>query len=82
MALSWAPRTVAYWLAQEHFRPRKARHRASKLDPFKAQIVRRLDTYPYSAAHVWQQVREQGFEGGYSLVKTYVRTVRPHVQGV
>ena len=71
------PRTVASWLTQERFRPRQPRHRASKLDPFKAQIVRMLDTYPYSAAQVFQRLREQGFAGGYSLVKAYVRTVRP-----
>jgi transposase len=78
--LSLDPRTVAYWLTQERFRARKARPRASKLDPFKAQIVRMLDTYPYSAAQVWQRVREHGFAGGYSLVKAYVRMVRPRRQ--
>jgi transposase len=75
--LSLDPRTVAYWLTQERFRPRKARQRASKLDPFKAQIVRMLERYPYSAAQVFQRLGEQGFDGGYSLVKAYVRTVRP-----
>jgi len=39
-------RMVAYWLAQEHFRPRKPRQHASKLDPFKPEIVRRLERYP------------------------------------
>jgi len=75
--LSLDPRTVAYWLTQERFRPREARQRASKLDPFKAQIVRMLERYPYSAAQVFQRLREQSFDGGYSLVKAYVRTVRP-----
>ena len=75
--LALDPRTVAYWLTQERFRPRKATQRASKLDPFKAQIVRMLEKYPYSAAQVLQHLREQGFDGGYSLVKAYVRTVRP-----
>jgi transposase len=75
--LALDPRTVAYWLTQERFRPRKATQRASKLDPFKAQIVRMLEKYPYSAAQVLQHLREQGFDGGYSLVKAYVHTVRP-----
>src|SRR5256885_2294687 len=75
--LALDPRTVAYWLTQERFRPRKATPRASILDPFKAQIVRMLEKYPYSAAQVLQHLREQGFAGGYSLVKAYVRTVRP-----
>jgi transposase len=40
-------------------------------------MVRMLDKYPYSAAQVWQRLREQGFEGGYSMVKAYVRRIRP-----
>ena len=75
--LTLDPRTVTYWLAQEHFRPRKPRPRHSKLDPFKPAIVQMLERYPYSAAQVFQRLREHGFAGGYSLVKTYVRTVRP-----
>jgi len=75
--LALDPRTVAYWLAQDHFRPRKPQQHPSKLDPFKAQIVRLLERYPYSAAQIFQRLREQGFEGGYSIVKAYVRTVRP-----
>src|SRR5262245_42664325 len=75
--LALDPRTVAYWLRQERFRPRKSAPRPSKLDPFKPQIVQMLEKYPYSAAQVLQRLREQGFAGGYSTVKAYVRTVRP-----
>lgn len=32
------PKTVAYWLGQERFRPRTSTPRPSKLDPFKPQI--------------------------------------------
>ena len=78
--LSLDPRTVAYWLTQERFRSRKPRARTRKLDPFKAQIVRMLERYPYSAAQVFQRLREQGFDGGYSIVKAYIRTVRPRRQ--
>jgi len=76
-SLALDPRTVAYWLAQERFRPRKPSPRASKLDPFKPQIVQMLEKYPYSAAQVLQRLRQQGFDGGYSIVKAYVRKVRP-----
>ena len=76
-ALTLDPRTVAYWLAQAHFRPRKPRTCHSKLDPFKPEIVRLLERYPYSATQVFQRLRAQGFTGGYSLVKAYVRTVKP-----
>jgi transposase len=79
-ALGLDPRTVAYWLGQERFRPRNATPRPSKLDPFKPQIRQMLEHYPYSAAQLLQRLREQGFEGGYSTVKAYVRTVRPKRQ--
>ena len=45
-ALALDPRTVSYWLAQEHFRPRTPRQQHSKLAPFKPQIVQMLDKYP------------------------------------
>ncbi len=56
-ALVLDPRTVSYWLAQEHFRPRKPSIRLSKLDPFKKEIVRMLEQHPYSAAQVFQRLR-------------------------
>ena len=60
--------------------PAKPRPHASKLDPFKPEIVRLLERYPYSAAQVFQRLREHGFDGSYALVKAYVRTVRPRRQ--
>jgi transposase len=78
--VSLDPRTVSYWLGQERFRPRQQTPRASKLDPFKPQIVQMLEKYPYSAAQVFQRLQQQGFDGGYSIVKEYVRTIRPKRQ--
>lgn len=78
--LALNPRTVAYWLTQDHFRPRKPSKRRSKLDPFKGDIVRMLEKYPYSAAQIMQRISSQGFDGGYSIVKDYVRKVRPRRQ--
>jgi transposase len=49
-------RTVRKWAA-EPFRPRATPHRASKLDPFKHDIIRMLETYPYSAAQILQRIR-------------------------
>ena len=74
--LALDPRTVRKWVT-EPFRPRAACHRASKLDPFKRDIARMLETHPYSAAQILQRIRENGFEGGYTIVKSYVRKVRP-----
>jgi transposase len=77
-ALGLDARTVAKW-RDAQFRPRAAAtvRRASKLDPFKGQIVRWLDTHPYSAQQILQRLREMGFDGGRSIVKNYVALIRP-----
>jgi transposase len=71
------PRTVSKWLKQNRFRQRVPVLRTSKIDPFKGSIVRMLETHRYSAAQVLQRIREEGFDGGYTIVKDYVRKVRP-----
>jgi transposase len=76
-ALGLDRRTVAKWLAEPRFRPRQCAPRASKLDPYKPQIRQWLESHPYSAQQVFQRLREDGFDGGYSIVKDYVRIVRP-----
>lgn len=77
-ALGLDPRTVAYWSDAE-YRPRAhtAARRASKLDPFKGQIVRWLDSHPYSAQQILQRLRELGFDGRRSIVQDYVARIRP-----
>jgi transposase len=77
-ALSLDSRTARKWLSQDRFRPRKASLRQSKLDVFKNDIVRMLETHPYTAAQIYQRIREQGFDGSYTIVKQYVRKIRPH----
>ena len=78
--LSLDPRTVAKWIHQNHFRKRAPVKRPSKLDAFKSSIVRMLETHPYSAAQILDRIREEGFDGRYSIVKDYVRKVRPKRQ--
>jgi transposase len=70
-------RTVRKWLDEPQFKSRKSAPRASKLDPFKQDIVRLLQAHPYTATQILQRIREQGFTGRYSIVKDYVRKVRP-----
>jgi transposase len=70
-------RTVEKWLEKKQYQPRNSPRRASKLDPFKGQIVRMLETHPYTAAQIFQRLREDDFDGGYTIVKEYVRKVRP-----
>ena len=79
-ALGMSSRTVAKWAEVEHYRPRVSAPRAGKLDAFKGQIVRWLDTHPYSAQQIFQRLGEAGFEGGLTIVKQYVNRVRPRRQ--
>jgi transposase len=70
-------RTVAKWLARARFERRRSRPRASILDPFKPRITRPLDTHPYSAQQVFQRLREEGYGGGVTILRNYVRHIRP-----
>ncbi len=76
-ALGMDRRTVAKWVSTAQYRPRASTARASQLDPYKHQVVRLLETHPYSAQQILQRLREDGFSGGYTIVKDYVRRVRP-----
>jgi len=75
--LAMDPRTVGKWLARERFCQRKASLRVSKLDPFKNEIARMLEAHAFTAAQILVRLREQGYAGGYSIVKDLVRTIRP-----
>ncbi len=76
-ALDLHPQTVAKWVNQSAFKARKSTPRTSQLDPFKAQIVRLLEAHSYSAQQIYQRLHEDGFSGGITIVKDYVRHVRP-----
>ena len=52
--------------------------RASLLDPWKAFIAERLGATPgLSAARLHREIRELGYPGGQTIVKDFVRQVRP-----
>ena len=70
-------RTVRRRLDAKQFLPRKSVQRPSKLDPFKDTVVKMVECYPYSASQIHQRLREEGFTGGYTAVKKFVRKVRP-----
>jgi transposase len=70
-------RTVQKWLDKSHFCQRKSLPKSSKLDPFKGYIVRRLEEHPFSATQIFQKLQEMEFTGGFTIVKDYVRKVRP-----
>ena len=79
-ALALDARTVAKWASVEQFRARAGVARVGKLDGFKGQIVRWLDTHPYSAQQVFQRLCEAGYAGGITIVKDYVQRIRPRHQ--
>ena len=70
-------RTVKRRLEAKQFLPRKSVQRPSKLDSFKDTVIKMIESYPYSASQVFQRLREEGFTGGYTAVKKFVRKVRP-----
>jgi len=74
--LGLAPSTVRGWL-KEPYRLRRRSRRPSKLDPFKGQIMGMLQRYPYSAVQILGMLREQGFTGGVTTVRDYIRQIRP-----
>mgnify|MGYP000866514449 CR=1 FL=1 len=76
-ALGLDERTVSKWIECQTYQPRTPVKRASKLDAFKGTIVRLLAAHPYTAQQLLQRLRESGYHGGYSILKEYVRTVRP-----
>lgn len=47
--------------------------KASKLDPYKEQIMLWLEEAPYSAMRIFEKIKEQGFTGEYTIVKYFVR---------
>jgi transposase len=58
--------------------PRVRRAVPTKLDPYKAIITARLETYPeLSAVRLFDEVRAAGYPGGLAQLQVFVRRVRP-----
>ena len=71
------PKTVANWIERATYQQRQGRRRPSKLDCFKDRIKTLVERHPYTAQQILQQLRQQGYTGGYSILKDFVRQVRP-----
>ena len=74
--------TVRLWMDRERFVRSAAasRPRPSKLDAFKPAVARWLDTHPFTAMQLFHKLREEGYTGGYSILKDHVRGIRPQKQ--
>lgn len=70
-------RTVARWANEKRYLPRRTANRTSKLDPFKNGIIQMLEKHPFTGRQIFQRVRENGFDGGITIVTDYVRKIRP-----
>jgi transposase len=70
-------RTVDTWAREPKYRPRQGARRPGKLDNFKGLIVALLERHPYTARQIFQQIQQQGYAGGYTVLKEFVRQVRP-----
>jgi transposase len=57
--------------------PQKRSRKPSKLDSYREYIIARLQEYPITAKRIYREIQDQGFEGKYTIVKDFVRTVRP-----
>jgi transposase len=66
-----------YIAAQTSPEPEKRGEKSSKLDTFKDHIKQRIDEYPLSASRIYREIQKQGFTGGYTIVKDYIRKIRP-----
>lgn len=70
-------RTVLHWLEQGTYRPRRTARRTSKLDLHKPQILRWLEAYSYTGVQILQHLREDGYDGGKSILNEYIAKIRP-----
>lgn len=53
----------------------------SKLETFKNYIIGKLQEGPFTASRLFREIQEMGFTGKYTIVKDFVREIRPK-QGI
>jgi len=72
-------KTARLWMNRERYEPsRGPRPRSGKLDVWKDRIGQLLvECDSYTAVQMFDKLRQDGYEGSYTLVKEYVRRVRP-----
>ena len=70
-------RTIRKYLSNPDLKPNKYRKRKSKLDLYKPQIRELLNKDPgISSMVIMQRITELGFQGGITIIKDYLKTIR------
>src|SRR5450759_2179633 len=66
--------TVRKWAQRQSYQRAPIPKRASKLNPFKGQIVALLEQHDYSAQQILQRVKdkEAGYQGRYTILRALV----------
>ena len=57
--------------------PEKRAKKSSKLDEYNDYITTKLHEGPYTASRLYREIQEIGFTGKYTIVKDFIRKVRP-----
>lgn len=57
--------------------PKPRAKKESKLDEYKDYIIKKLHEGPYTAARLFREIQEMGFTGKCTIVRDFVRKVRP-----
>ena len=56
----------------------KPRHRPSKLDGYRKYIEMRLEKFDLPATVLLREIREQGYEGGITILREAVAEIKQH----
>jgi len=77
-----AETTVRSWQARESWAPRQVvNQRETKIGPYEPMICAALTEYPrYTAQQMFQMICREGYDGKYTQVKKFVRSIRPKMQ--
>lgn len=72
-------KTVRKWWKRDRYAARHAgARRPQAIESWRAPIhvlLRECETY--GATQIWQKLQDQGYKGGYTVIREYVRSVRP-----
>jgi transposase len=68
--------TVRKYLNSDNLPSFKKHKKPSILDPYKPYIKERIEKYDVSAIRIFEEIKEKGYPGKYTIVKDYCREIR------